>query len=268
MSAIGTRKDPKSNIRVFDEVTDAYVDLSLMPSEHRLLQLLGERLHEMEMLDLGVGTGRTGYTFAPLVRRYVGLDASPRMLERARALLGDDENVELVEGNARDLTEVTEPFDLVLFSFNGLDALDHEDRLRTLKEVHRVLRPGGYFLFSSHSLGALPLDTHMRRSPQLAGRRLYEIYAKGREVLYARRVRRVNRGLDINAARQRGWTIVPEVGHGFRIDDHYVDPQHQTEQLRELGFEVEALYDEQGRTVTLPYQGPSPWIDYLCRAAD
>ena len=253
-------------MRVFDEVTDAYVDLSLMPSEHRLLQRLGEHLHEMEMLDLGVGTGRTGYTFAPLVRRYVGLDASPRMLERARALLGADENVELIEGNARDLNAVEGAFDLVLFSFNGLDALGHEDRLLTLTEVRRVLRPGGYFLFSSHSLGALPLDTHMRRAPQFAGRRLYEIYAKLRELRYARRVRRLNRGLDIDAARTRGWTVVPEVGHGFRIDDHYVDPQHQVEQLRELGFEVEALYDEQGRTLGLPYRGRSPWIDYLCRA--
>lgn len=267
MSVIGAPKDQDSNVRVFDEVTDAYVDLSLMPSEHRLLQLLGERLHEMEMLDLGVGTGRTGYTFAPLVRRYVGLDPAPRMLDRARALLGEDENVELVDGNARDLSGVAGPFDLVLFSFNGLDALDHEDRLRTLAEVRRVLRPGGYFLFSSHSLGALPLDTHLRRSPQFAGRRLYEIYAKAREVRYARRVRRVNRGLDINAARAQGWTIVPEIGHGFRIDDHYVDPQHQAEQLRELGFQLETLFDDQGRTVTLPYSGRSPWLDYLCRAA-
>jgi ubiquinone/menaquinone biosynthesis C-methylase UbiE len=266
VSAIGTRKDPGSNVRVFDEVTDAYVDLSLMPSEHRLLQRLGEHLHEMEMLDLGVGTGRTGYTFAPLVRRYVGLDASPRMLERARALLSDDDNVELVEGNARDLTAVEGPFDLVLFSFNGLDALGHEDRLRTLAEVRRVLRPGGHFLFSSHSLGALPLDTHMRRAPQYAGRRLYEIYAKARELRYARRIRRVNRGLDINAARARGWTVVPEIGHNFRIDDHYIDPQHQAEQLREVGFQLEELYDEKGRSVSLPYTGRSPWLDYLCRA--
>ena len=40
------------------------------------------------MLDIGVGAGRTGYTFAPLVQRYVGLDYSPQMVAWARRLLG------------------------------------------------------------------------------------------------------------------------------------------------------------------------------------
>ncbi|MFN8216533.1 MAG: hypothetical protein U0R71_08045 [Solirubrobacterales bacterium] len=42
--------------RVFDSLADRYVDLALQPAERRALELLGPRLPELEMLDLGVGT--------------------------------------------------------------------------------------------------------------------------------------------------------------------------------------------------------------------
>jgi ubiquinone/menaquinone biosynthesis C-methylase UbiE len=256
---------PDSNKRVFDSVANTYTDLALKPAERRALALLGHRLHEMDMLDLGVGAGRTGYTFAPLVRRYVGLDYSPRMLERARDLLGKDEQVELVLGDASDLSVAEGEFDFVLFSFNGIDAVGHEGRLKILGEVRGALRPDGYFLFSSHSTGALPLDTKQERSPRFRGSRLYELYARLTDISYGRRIRRINRSLDLKVASERGWIIVPGRGHDFQIDDYYIDPKHQVEQLREVGFDVEAIYDLAGRDVALPFRGRDPWLDYLCR---
>lgn len=257
--------DPSANKQVFNSVADSYDDLALKPAEHRALELLGRRLHEMDMLDLGVGAGRTGYTFAPLVRRYVGLDYSPRMLERARSLLGERDGVELVLGEASDLSPVEGEFDFVLFSFNGIDAVGHEQRLRILAEVRRVLRPGGHFLFSTHSTGALPLQTTQERSPRFRGSALYELYARLTDIPFGRRVRRINRSLDLELARERGWIIVPGRGHDFQIDDYYVDPEYQVGQLREAGFEVEAIYDVAGRDVELPHRGRDPWLDYLCR---
>jgi SAM-dependent methyltransferase len=254
-----------SNLRIFDQVADTYTDLALKPAERRVLSLLAPKLQEMEMLDLGVGAGRTGYTFAPLVRRYVGLDQAPQMIARARALLGDEEEVELVQGDARDLSALGGPFDFVLFSFNGIDAVGHEDRLRILAEVRRVLRPNGYFLFSSHSLGALPLDPRLERSPHFRGSRLYAIYAGVKGIRYRWKIAGINRKLDLEEAQARGWVVVPGRGHGFRVDDYYVDPEHQVEQLRQLGFEVEAIYDRSGRDATLPFRGRDAWLDYLCR---
>jgi ubiquinone/menaquinone biosynthesis C-methylase UbiE len=254
-----------ANRGIFDSVAHAYTELALMPAEQRALGILGERLHRMEMLDLGVGAGRTGYTFAPLTRRYVGLDYSPKMLERARRLLDHETAVELVHGQAQDLSAVEGPFDFVLFSFNGIDASSHEDRARILAEVRRVLRPDGYFLFSSHSLWALPLDSERAPSARLQHSRLYRLYAKAAGVRYARRIRNINRKLDLETARARGWTIVPGRGHDFRIDDHYVDPEYQVEQLAQAGFTVEAIFDPDGVEVTLPLRGRDPWLDYLCR---
>jgi ubiquinone/menaquinone biosynthesis C-methylase UbiE len=254
-----------ANREVFDRVADTYVDLALMPAERAVLARLGDRLKEFEMLDLGVGAGRTGYTFAPLVRHYVGLDYSPRMLKRAGKLLGERTGVELVLGNARDLPMVSDSFDFALFSFNGIDAVGHEDRLRILAEVHRVLRPDGRFLFSSHQLGTLPLPTRKARSPRFQGSRAYELFARLRDIRYGRKIGAVNEALDLDAAKERGWVIVEGVGHNFQLDDYYVDPEFQVEQLREAGFEVVSVYDTAGAEVGLPFRGQDPWLDYYCR---
>src|SRR5215475_3747471 len=101
-----------------------------MPAERAVLGRLRDDLSQLEMLDIGVGTGRTGYTFAPLVKRYVGIDYSPRMIDRARALLGENGRVELRVADARNLSSVEGSFDFVLFSYNGIDAVEHADRLR------------------------------------------------------------------------------------------------------------------------------------------
>jgi SAM-dependent methyltransferase len=254
----------ESNQQVFDEDVAVFVDMALMPAERAVLRRLAPRIAEIDMLDLGVGTGRTAWTFAPLVRRYVGVDYSPRMIDAARARLGDEPGTELLVGDARDLSPVEGEFDFVLFSFNGIDAVSPEGRLSVLDQVRAKLRPGGLFLFSTHSLGALPFDERRPLSPRLAGSRAYRVYAALKGVQYARRIRRLNRDLDLDAARERGWDVIPSMAHGFRIRDYYVDPEFQVDQLRDHGLEVVAVYDKAGIEVTLPHPGRDPWLDYLC----
>lgn len=253
-----------SNQRVFDAAANQYVDMALMPSERAVLGRLAGRLPQIDMLDLGAGTGRCGWTFAPLVRRYVGLDYSPRMIEGARERLGDESNVELLVGDARDLSPVEGEFDFILFSFNGIDAVSPDDRLRVLDQVRGKLRPGGLFQFSSHSLGTLPFDLRRPLSPRFGNMRAYRAYAAIMGVRYARRIRRINRDLDLRTARRRGWTVTPSMAHDFGIRDCYVDPEFQVGQLREHGFDVVAVFDPAGIEVTLPHPGRDPWFDYLC----
>jgi SAM-dependent methyltransferase len=254
----------ESNQQVFDEDVAVFTDMALMPAERAVLGRLAPRIPDLDMLDLGVGSGRTGWTFAPLVRRYVGVDYSPRMIDAARQRLGDDAGVELLVGDARDLSSVAGEFDFILFSFNGIDAVSPEDRLRVLDQVRSKLRPEGLFLFSTHSLGTLPFDTRRELSPRFAGSRAYRAYAAIKGVQYARRIRRLNSGLDLGAARRRGWDVIPSMAHDFRIRDYYVDPEFQVGQLREHGLEVVAVFDTGGTEVTLPHPSRDPWFDYLC----
>lgn len=254
-----------ANQEVFDEDAGAYVDLALMPAERAALRRLAPRLSSIDMLDLGIGTGRTSWTFAPLVRRYVGVDYSPRMIEAARRRIGGEEGVELVDGDARDLSKIEGEFDFVLFSFNGIDAVAPEGRLEVLDQVRSKLRPEGRFMFSTHNLGALPFDTERPASPRFSGSRLYRLYAMVQAPRYARSIRAINKTLDLAEARRKGWAVVPSNAHDFRLRDYYVDPEFQVGQLREHGFEVETVYDTDGREVTLPTAAKDSWFDYFCR---
>jgi len=256
------------NRAVFERVADSYTDRALAPAERVLLARLAPTLGDMDMLELGIGTGRTAYTFAPLVRRYVGLDYAPAMLAQAEALLADDANVELVLGDARDLSCIDGPFDLVTFSFNGIDAVSYDDRQLVLSQVAAILRPGGWFMFSSHSTGALPLATKKARSPRRMRSRLYRSYARVDDVRYWWKVRGVNSHLQLDQAQVQGWTIVTNFGHNFQIDDCYVAPSHQVEVLEQLGFQQIELLDREGRPVTAADPGDSAWLHYLCRYAD
>jgi ubiquinone/menaquinone biosynthesis C-methylase UbiE len=107
-----------------------------------------------DVLDLGVGTGRTTPHLSQVARRYVALDYSSSMIAEARRVHPD---IDFVIGEASDLSSfVSGSFDAVVFSFNGIDYL-HPDgaRHRCLAEVRRVLRPRGAFVFSTHNPRAL-----------------------------------------------------------------------------------------------------------------
>lgn len=272
MSSRSGQSHGNANLRKFDAEADhpEFTDLALKPAEHSALVLLADSIGELDMLDLGVGAGRTAYTFAPLVRRYVGLDFSPRLIERARRRIGENARIKFVTGDARDLSPLREDpefrgFDFVLFSFSGIDAVDHAGRLQVLTQVHDVLKPTGRFQFSSHSTKALPLDTERPLPDAMRGSRVYKLLSPLAARRYRKAAEAANAGIDFETMRRQGWTIVRDPAFGFSLDVYYIDPAQQVDQLREAGFSVEAIYNIPGDKVDLPYAGRDPWLDYLCR---
>lgn len=97
------------------------------------------------LLDVGVGTG-CNMPFYPKDAEIVGIDASPAMLERARARarrLGRP--VELRRMNLLELAFPDGAFDTVVATFVLL-CLPDELQLPALRELARVTRPGGRIL--------------------------------------------------------------------------------------------------------------------------
>jgi predicted TPR repeat methyltransferase len=95
-------------------------------------------------IDLGCGTGLAATAFAKEVDRFIGIDLSPRMIERARAtgLYAELEVADMVEG-LRGKTETSA--DLIL----AADAMVYvADLAPVLGQVTRVLVAGGLLAFT------------------------------------------------------------------------------------------------------------------------
>jgi SAM-dependent methyltransferase len=106
------------------------------------------------ILDLGVGGGRTSPFLSARARRYVGADYAAAMVEASRRRFPQ---LEFLTLDACDLSVFEkDAFDTVVFSFNGLGSIGRDaDRERCLREVARVLRPKGRFIFSLHNANCL-----------------------------------------------------------------------------------------------------------------
>lgn len=100
------------------------------------------------VLDLGCGWGRHLHLLAEAGHDVVGLDLSVTLLRRARAGRdGHGRGAPLVAGDMRRLPLADGSFDVVLNLATSLGLfLEDGPAIRALREVGRVLRPGGRFL--------------------------------------------------------------------------------------------------------------------------
>jgi predicted TPR repeat methyltransferase len=95
-------------------------------------------------VDLGCGTGLAANAFAKNVDRFIGVDLSPRMVERARltGLYAELEVADMTQG-LRNKPDVS--VELIL----AADAMVYvSDLAPVLREVTRVLVPGGMLAFT------------------------------------------------------------------------------------------------------------------------
>jgi ubiquinone/menaquinone biosynthesis C-methylase UbiE len=139
------------NLRTYNapKVADYYANLNRLTPCERLL-FRNHIKPGMSVLDLGVGGGRTTFYLSRVASRYVGVDYSEAMIQICRGKFPD---LDFRLTDASDLSVFpSASFDAIVFPFNGLDyVVPDEKRKQCLRECHRVLRPEGVFLFSSHS---------------------------------------------------------------------------------------------------------------------
>jgi ubiquinone/menaquinone biosynthesis C-methylase UbiE len=134
-------------------VQNAYEEMTregLWASEEKLLKKYFKK--NSRILDIGCGSGRTTFDLARLGYNVVGIDLTPAMIKTAKKLSEEfNINIDFKVGNAIKLNFDDKSFDNALFSFNGWDQIPMaRNRLLALKETRRVLKPGGYFIFTSH----------------------------------------------------------------------------------------------------------------------
>lgn len=103
------------------------------------------------VLELGCGTGTTALAHAPHVAEIVATDFSPGMIAQAerQKRKGRVKNVTFQVASAESLSHPPESFDAVL-ALNLLHLVDDPGAI--LKDIARVLRPGGFLAASTMAM--------------------------------------------------------------------------------------------------------------------
>ncbi|SRR6266496_3961375 len=238
-----------------EKVVRWYRDLDFI---HKVEGVIFQRLHPFiknkKLLDIGIGGGRTTKHLLEISKDYTGVDYTPRFVEIVKR---KHPEATVFCADARDLPVFDEVFDFVLFSLNGLDYIDHDDRLKALREIYRVLRPDGFYVFSTHNRdykGFMKLPWQEDTSFSLGQLKscLYSLAHWPRHLMMRKHEVFTNE-----------YAIVNDSAHGFSLFTYYIGTSEQIKQLERAGFVQIEAYDMDGNRV----QGDInyPWTYYLTR---
>jgi SAM-dependent methyltransferase len=235
----------------------------LEPGERVAIEHVADAVRDRAILDIGVGGGRTAPLMAELSTNYRGIDYTPAMVEVARRRFP---NLCFHEMDARRLTFADDSFSLVTFSYNGIDSVDLGGRLDVLRQVHRVLLPGGYFVFSvlnrqGPAHGEHWPDFRVFRdaglSPVKLPRALARFAQGGINWLRFRLVAREDADVAIGNVS----------AHNFGLVTLFTSVGAQLRQLRDCGFAVESIIEPDGRRIAADGSEPTsaPWCHFVAR---
>lgn len=257
-----TWKYPET-IRHYSKI-EGYTDIG----EKTAIDTILDEVRGKPILDLGIGAGRTIPILRSISKDYTGIDYTPELIRAAQEKYPDMKD-DLILGDARDLSSLSRNhYKLVMFSFNGIDSVNHHDRLQILKEVYRVLAPGGIFLFSSHNKNGpgaretFSLGVSKTLNPVKFAKSLWQTVNTATQTItnYLN-----NSKLFVRDPR---YSIKNAAVHSHGLLIYYTDLESQVEQLQETGFEskVEIFENNTGLWV-LPTDDMSKvfWFHFLAR---
>ena len=108
----------------------------------------GKEPREMKVLEIGCGAGRVTRALSGLFGQVYGVDVSGEMVARARLALADRPNAQVFQNNGRDLSvlgDIQVDFAFSTIVFQHIPSREIIENY--VREVQRLLRPGGLFKF-------------------------------------------------------------------------------------------------------------------------
>jgi SAM-dependent methyltransferase len=194
-----------------------------------------------DVLDIGIGTGRTARVLASLARHYFAIDYSPPVVAELRRTMPD---VEVHPDDMRDLGRWEDgTLDFVFGPNNVLDIVSHTDREKTLAEFHRVLRTDGLLVFSSHNR----CYVRAKDGPSLRRSRNPVTFA----LHVARYLASLTAHVRMKPLRrfEPDYALIDDCGPDHALLHYHVDRTAQERQLRRIGFDLVEVLDKTGDSV-------------------
>jgi SAM-dependent methyltransferase len=123
----------------------------------------GKDPKQMSVLEIGCGSGRITRALAETFGQVYGVDISGEMIRQAKDALADMPNAHVFRNNGADLTVLGDIQVDFAFSYIVFQHIPSRDVIHSyVRDVHRLLRPGGLFKFQVQgdaSLLTSPEDT-------------------------------------------------------------------------------------------------------------
>jgi len=234
---------------------------SLQKPEQTIFNLLKNDLAGMKMLDIGIGAGRTTRHFGPFVKHYTGIDYAKGMVDACEikfkaefpAFIFREADVRKLEAFAAN------EFDFVFFSFNGIDYMTAEERFLALTQIRRVLKPGGFFYFSSHNIQSLD-------NPSKFKLRL-NLFALVKQMITWQKVKKMNKS-QFGKIKTSEYISINDGVHDFGLQTIYFRPKAQEKILHDAGFKNISFYSLESGLELNSTEASSindRWVYYLCK---
>jgi ubiquinone/menaquinone biosynthesis C-methylase UbiE len=191
---------------------------------------------------------------------YTGVDYAAEMVEHCQRRFP---GVRFATCDARDMSAYRDgQFAWVLFSFNGIDYVSPTDRLKVLQEIRRILRPGGWLVFS----------THNAEKAVYSAFHLSNIEFTPHPVRLGREVVKYFTGWGNHLRNRKQEVLGPDYcirndnAHNYRLLTYYISKASQVKQLEAQGFTDAQIVDREGRwTDAATPDASSSWIYYVAR---
>lgn len=150
-----TMNTPHADARFWDRIAARYSRKAVPDAaayETKLAKTNGYLSPDDHVLEIGCGTGTTALHHAPHVRHILATDISQKMIDIARAKAGAAgiDNVQFEVSSVDDLNVARRQYEVILaHSILHLVA----DVPRTLRQLQRLLKPGGVLISSTQCIG-------------------------------------------------------------------------------------------------------------------
>lgn len=225
-----------------DSVIKWYQHLNaITPVEKKIFEYHKDLLANSKLLDIGIGGGRTTAYLIDKCKNYTGIDYSKGFVDTVKQKY-PSADIRLMD--ARDLKGIeNSTYDLVNFSFNGIDYVGPEDRKKIFNEIYRVLKPNALFFFSTHNKDHETFDQFPWRDKNNGFITNLKTFIKLLPFL----PRHFNKKKE--EIRLKDYAVINDSAHNFGLLTFYTSPKFLKEQLTDHNFNEITFFSKNAETV-------------------